>query len=171
MRLSNTAPYRDTHALTKEQFLSLSKTISERCSEQNIIDLHNEFLHNGFHYLCVKDILVGRHIMHTFLYSLNYYQSVGCLTISSFPLCSSIENIYETLSLYGYLNKNYLSDFFIQEWYFDFIWIEATDELLNASWFSLFLQYIKDFKCDAALPIFVLSYCNRPIEYGQIQNL
>lgn len=159
MGYSNATAQRKTPALVKANLLALSKVIHTSFTEEDILALQDEFLTNGFHYFKVNDIQMGRRVLNTFLHSLRtYYQDVGCLTLSEVPLSDAVTNIYEILEWYGYLRKPYLESFFLDQWYFDFLWIEATEELLVSSWFCSFSQLLEDFTVNQEIPIFILSY-------------
>jgi len=159
MGYSNSTAHRKTPGLVKADLLAISKVISNPFTEQDILDLQDEFLTHGFHYLMVDNVQVGRRIIQTFLHSLkNYYQEIGCLSVSEILLPDGITDIYEILEWYGYLRKPYLESFFLDQWYFDFLWIEATEELLLSSWFCQFSQLLEDFMLNEEIPIFIISY-------------
>lgn len=160
MGYSNATAHRKTPALVKANLLALSKVINSPFTEKDILDLQEEFLSNGFHYLKVHDVQDGRRVINTFLYSLkSYYQDVGCLSLANICLPDSITDIYEMLEWYGYLKHNCLESFFIDQWYSDFLWIEATEELLLTPWFCTFSQLLEDFAVHKEIPIFIISYC------------
>lgn len=159
MRYSNATAHRKTPALVKADLLALSKVVNSPFTEKDILDLQDDFLSNGFHYLKVNDIKTGRRVIHTFLHSLkSYYHDIGCLSVADVYLPDAITDIYEILEWYGYLKENYLENFFIDQWYFDFLWIEATEELLLTSWFCTFSQLVEDFSFNKEIPIFIISY-------------
>ena len=67
----------------------------------------------------------------------------------------------EVLSEGGYLDpmSQYdLDEFFIEEFYFDFMWIEATHNLLTSTWFQDFENKIEDFKINQHIPMVMISY-------------
>jgi hypothetical protein len=159
MGYSNATAHRKTPALIKADLLALSKVIRSPFTEKDILDLQDEFLSNGFHYLKVKSIQDGRRIINTFLYSLKgYYHDIGCLSLADVCLPDNISDIYELLEWYGYLKYDCLENFFIDQWYCDFLWIEATEELLLSPWFCTFSQMLEDFSLNKEIPIFIISY-------------
>ncbi|MGE0206673.1 MAG: hypothetical protein AB7R69_02375 [Candidatus Babeliales bacterium] len=159
MRYSNTTAHRKTPALVKANLLALSRIIPHTFTEQDIIALHDDFLTHGFHYLKVPDVRTGRRMMETFLYSLkNYYLDVACLSMEELPLPAAVADIYETLEWYGYIRHACLESFFLEQWYFDFIWIEATENLLRSPWFCNFSQLLEEFLINDEIPIFIISY-------------
>lgn len=159
MGYSNTTAHRKTPALVKANLLALSKVIKSPFSEQDILDLQDEFLSYGFHYIKVDTVQDGRRVVNTFLHSLkSYYQALGCLSMAEHYLPDSVTDIYELLEWYGYLKYNSLESFFVDQWYFDFLWIEATEELLTSAWFCTFSQLLEDFSINRKIPIFIISY-------------
>ncbi len=134
--------------------------IEEPLSESDILYLQDAFLTNGFHHIQVKNIAAGRSIIRTFLGSLATYHDIACLTATN-----SIENgvfdIGTALHAGGYvdpLGERELEEFFIEEFYFDFMWIEASRELLASSWFVDFERKLEDFKVTCHIPMIVISY-------------
>ena len=143
---------------SREALLSISRKIADPFSEQDILELQDEFLTNGFHYLTVSNIQTGRKIISTFLSSLNYYQEVGCLTVADQALMQNVSNIYELLENSDYLQNMNFEEFFLENWYYDFVWIEAIEQLWYLSWFKKLYLQLADGTLEDSLPIFILSY-------------
>lgn len=130
-------------------------------SEVQILELQDKFLSEGIHHIKVADIAAGRNLVHTFLDSLTVYHEVACLTVSNAPLESYITNIYHELLLQGYIDQyeaRNLEEFFIEQFYFDCLWIECTAELMEQSWFADFQINLLNFKLDRQMPIIMISY-------------
>jgi hypothetical protein len=128
-------------------------------SEQTILDLNEQLLTNGFHYLTVRNVSAGRTLFYTFLNSLNYYSEIACLTLSDQPLTGKVIDLYESLQQYGYLLElPYLEDLLQEKWQFDFLWIEVTQELLNTGWFYNFLDSLIEVHLQKAIPIFIVTF-------------
>ena len=123
-------------------------------SEQDILDLNDAFLTNGIHDITVPSIHAGRGLISTFLSSLNYYSNVACLTAHDVPHDPTIFDIYSEVA------GSSLEEFFVENFYFDFMWIEALPELTSTVWFTDFEQRLLSFNIDHILPIIVLSYGN-----------
>jgi hypothetical protein len=149
--------HRKTPERVKADLLSLSKLVHDPISEQEILDLQDQFLSPGLHYLVVQDIQMGRKIIKTFLQSINYYHDVACLTLENDALPTGVSDLHDLLDDYGFLEKSQLYMFFLDYWYYDFLWIEATDSLLHKPWFGTFSQLLDDFSLKQ-LPVFTVSY-------------
>jgi len=142
--------------------LSLLDSIKEPFSEQQILLLQEKFLTNGFQYIKVKNIMAGRNIIQLFLDSLGVYHDIAAITLSNMRLPNYITHVYRELANEGFLDpfgQQYLDDYFIDNFYFDFVWIEATQELFNSShWFNDFQDKLMSFKINEHIPIIVVSY-------------
>ena len=137
-----------------------SKHVREPLSEHDILDLQDKFLNNGFHYIAVSSVSFGRLLISRFLRSLNCYHENAILTISNPIGNNTIIDLYYELLQGGYLSGNKdLDDFFIDQFYYDFIWIEACHELVDQKWFSEFFSKLLSFKIDRHIPVLVISYC------------
>lgn len=148
-------------ALNLEKSIKKAKRMPESLSEADILYLEDRFLTNGFHYITVHDIIAGRSLMYRFLHSLNYYSDHAVLSIADLPLDSSITDIYYELLYGGYIDHSSYSDldeFFINQFYYDFIWIEASKQLMNQQWFSEFFEKMINFKLNEHMPVLIVSY-------------
>ncbi len=135
-------------------------TIQDPLSECEILDLQDRFLSNGFQHIKVKNMHTGRRLVHQFLTSLSVYHDVACVTLSDIQLESNVTNVHYELLVGGYLDPfqlRYLEEFFIEDFYFDFMWIEATRTLLTSFWFKYFEKKVLDFKLEQHLPMIVIS--------------
>ena len=127
-------------------------------SEQDILCLQDKFLESGIHHIKVKNVATGRELVETFLSSLNnYYENVACLTAKAptqnLPVC----DVYRELKERG-TSRKAIEDFFIDNFYFDFLWIEASRDLVSKSWFPAFEQMLNTFKIDRTVPVVVITY-------------
>lgn len=148
-------------AIAPIESLSLLESIKEPFTEKEILVLQEKFLSNGFQYIKVRDHKSGRTIVQRFLDSLAIYHDVACVSLSNNPLPNYITDIYYELANDGYLDpfgQHYLDDYFIEHFYFDFIWIEATQKLFNSIWFQDFEDKILSFKVDEHIPLIIISY-------------
>jgi hypothetical protein len=151
------------HHTSSRQFLNHIHEIegvSQPLSEQTILELQEKFLSNGFQYIKVKSIPEGRALIDTFLKTLTMYHDVACLTKSQIPLQSATD-IYSLLEGGGYLSpfeQHYLEEFFIEHFYFDFMWIEATLEVLTSSWFESVKKILINSAIDQHIPILICVY-------------
>jgi len=135
--------------------------VCEPFSDSDILNLQDAFLTNGIHYIKTDNIFAGRALITLFLNSLNCHNNVATLSLSSEPLQNGITDLYAELILGGHLNQNLsheLEDFFLEKFYYDFMWIEATEKLLDSFWTEEFFKKITDFKLDQLIPILIVSY-------------
>ncbi len=135
--------------------------IQEPFSESQIIALQEKFLENGFQYIKVRSVTKGRTIIESFLQSLGLYQDIVILSTTPILPKTMVTDLYYELSNSGYLNSfepYYLEEFFIEHFYYDFMWIEATRDILNEPWFDDFKKKIIDMGLDQHIPIMVVLY-------------
>lgn len=130
-------------------------------TESEILDLQDKFITEGIHHIKVADLVAGRNLVATFLDSLTAHRDIACLTVSQKALESYITNIYHELLLHGYIDRfmaQNLEEFFIEQFYFDFLWIECTSKLLAQSWFADFQINLLNFRLERQMPILIVSY-------------
>jgi hypothetical protein len=109
----------------------------------------------------VRDVKIGRSIINMFLQSLNYYHDIACLTVVDEPFEQHVFDLWREMTLRFCLEPSSqydIEDFLIEYFYCDFMWVEATRELVEAPWFPTVEQIIVSFKLDKHIPIFILSY-------------
>jgi hypothetical protein len=134
---------------------SILKKIDRDFCEQDIIDFHALFLKNGLHTITTRNIKSCRLLMYTCLETLNCYQNIGCLTLSTLPLKESIYDITPSID-----TKN-LQEFFIEQCDFDFMWIELTPQLEHTSWFVQFKALLNEFTIIRHIPVVISQIQNR----------
>jgi len=139
-----------------------SKQIQDPLSEHDIFDLQDKFLTPGFHYVKASDIKFGRTIINKFLSLLYCYNEIAVLTAADLPLANHITDIHYTLLKEGYLSSSFfeLEDFFIEQFYYDFMWIEVSQELIQTKWFSDFFEKMIHFTLIQNIPVLIFSYLN-----------
>lgn len=133
--------------------------IQDSLTETDILDLQEKFLSNGFKHIRVKSMKEGRALVHRFLSSLSIYHNVAYVAMENVTLQTNYTNVYYELMRSPYLNSfkpSFSDEFFIEEFYFDFMWIEATEELLRSSWYKYLKKKLLDFKLDQNIPMMVL---------------
>lgn len=136
-----------------------SKHIREPLSEFDILDLQDKFLNNGFHYIAVNNINFGRSLIDRFVHSLHCYHDNAILTISSPITGSCVIDLYYELLQGGYTSGGRdIEEFFIDQFYYDFLCIEACHELVDQRWFIHFFSQLLHFKLNKHIPILVISY-------------
>lgn len=130
-------------------------------TESEILDLQDKFLSEGIHHIKVADLAFGRNLVDTFLDSLTAHRKIACLTVSSKPFGSYITNIYYDLLLHGYIDRfeaKNLEEFFIDQFYFDFLWIECSPKLIEQPWFADFQMNLLNLRLERQMPILMISY-------------
>jgi len=129
-------------------------------SHEQIIALQDLLLTPGFHCLKVANVASGRMIIDIFLMSLNYFHTIGCLTLHQSPLPGNIHNMYIQLLEEGYLNEggDGIERFLIEAFYCDFIFIEMEEAIMSKKWLPLFQQKIIDLGLDKTVPVIYLFY-------------
>ena len=130
-------------------------------TNNDILLLQEKFLSNGFQYIKVKNLNSGRLIINRFITSLRIYCDMAVVTNEELEPKKNIYNIYNELLIGGYLNPfelGFMEEFFVEEFYFDFLWIEANEKLLKSSWYQHFEKKLIAFKCDQNIPIITLFF-------------
>lgn len=129
------------------------------CSEQDYIELFEEFLVPGIHVLKVKNITVGRNLVDVFSKTLKNFHEVGCLTVASDALPDYVTDIHQEILLNGDIqDAENLENYFLDMFSYDFLWIEATKELQKSSLFADLNTIVSEFHIDQQIPIVVLTY-------------
>jgi len=158
---------RDSYGLNKVLPIELTQSLysfevlQEPFSEQSILELQEKFLTNGFHYIKVPNQRFGRILIERFLATMHTHHDKACITLDINPLGDQVANIYHVLTNMGYLDPfdlHDMRDFFIEHFYFDFMWIEATKKLLVSSWFCEFEKLLLDFHMEKHIPMIVVLY-------------
>ena len=133
-----------------------------RFSEQEILDLQDLFLTYGNHYLKVPTHGQGRNIISLFLESFQYqyFSRVACLTVSPVPLPDAVVSVRDELALSGALafNHHSLDEFLLNTFYYDFVWVECSQELMQSSWFYYFEKKLIDYNIAQSMPILFVTY-------------
>lgn len=123
-------------------------------SENEVLYLQNIFLTPGVHQIKVESIVGGRNMIDKFLTSLHYHQKAACLSLCDTPLPMHVTDMVHILLMDDYLvDADSLTLFFLNNFYFDFLWIEETQALLDSLWYEQFKQHLSDFKFDQTIPI------------------
>ena len=134
----------------------LSKKIVTPCSETEILYLQNIFTTPGFHALTVSSVAVGRELITQQLGALQWHQDIGYLTADQIAICAGAQNLGSLID--QPIDQESLETFFIQRFYCDFLWIEATDSLLAMSWIYAFEKQLLNYHVDKMIPIVILTY-------------
>ncbi len=152
------------HQATPRQFINHIHEIDTICqplSDQAILEIQEKFLSNGFQYLKVKNIKEGRLLIKSFLNSMSIHHDIACLTLQEGSLPLNVTNIYPVLNGGGYLSSFEscnIEEYFIEHFYFDFMWVEATNKLLLSGWFERVKNLVINSAIDHHIPILVCVY-------------
>lgn len=135
------------------------KHVHQSISEYDILELQELFLTYGLHSIKIPTMPFGRDLVVRFLDSLQCYSNVACLSLSTRPLRPGIVNLYDELALYGALAHSHttLESFLLENFYYDFLWIEMSQELDESPWYWYLEQKLLDFNLIKTLPIVLLS--------------
>ncbi len=139
--------------LSENRSLLFSKNKSIAISDTQILELQDLFLCNGIHAMHVSQVDEGRCIIYNFLEALRCFNLIGCFTPDE-NLQDHVFNIYTHFKknkLFDDQNRNRLEQFLLEDFDFDFIWIEQCDQESKS-----FLKKIQELKIDSRLPIILL---------------
>ena len=135
---------------------SISKNIKTPFNEHDILYLQNAFTTPGVHAIKVKDVKIGRQLVTQLLNSLKWYQDVAYLASSESVPYKGATNIFAHIT--QPITTESVAQFFIEDFYYDFLWIEATPQLVKESWISSFEQQLVSYHIDHMIPIIIISY-------------
>lgn len=133
-------------------------------SDEEIINLQDSFLMPGFSLIQVPDLRTGRNILNLFLDSLKCYNDMAF--ISTYPdNCAGFKLPVNMINLYNeFINNNIinnidkLEEYLLGSFYYDFLAVELTQELLGQAWFCKFEQLLIDYNFAENTPIVLFSY-------------
>src|SRR3989338_7318967 len=112
-----------------------AKIFKKPFSENDVLYLQDIFLTPGVHQIYVSSVSKGRTVITDVLASLRYYQNAACLSLAELQITNGVYDIVQTLVADDYLvNSDSLTLFFLDSFYFDFLWIEESQALLGSIW-------------------------------------
>lgn len=132
------------------------RILSSACTESDILYLQNIFTTPGVHMVTVPNILAGRKIIMEQLEALQWHQEIGFLTADQSACCVPAQNILSMLE--QPIDQEGVETFFIERFYFDFLWIETTSGLVNMPWIYSFEKQLINYHLDSMIPIIILTY-------------
>ena len=133
-----------------------SRRISTPCTEADILYLQTIFTNPGIHTLTISNIQAGRRMIMEQLEALQWYQEIGFLTADQSAQCLPAQNIVTKLN--QPIDQEGVETFFIDRFYYDFLWIEATEGLVNMPWVLLFERQLYNYHLNTMIPIIILTY-------------
>jgi hypothetical protein len=84
---------------------------------------------------------------------MNYHRTVACLSLQGNP--KGAFAIHDLIRQYPHIS---ISELVCSYLYCDFMWIEVTQELLQAAWYPQFTQSLQEVKLDKLIPIIMVSF-------------
>lgn len=148
MRNMNVAAYETVTSLVRIKKLTLT--------EHDILALSDTFLTRGFHDIHVSNFSFGRALLKQFLALLNCYGTIACLAVNYHRSGQddTIDNLHEHLQKITLTShEQALNDFLLNEFHYDFLWIEWSSELLHQPWCMRFKRKLIEFDLAHELPI------------------
>lgn len=125
-------------------------------SEYDIIELHNTFLTVGLQSITVPSASAGRSLIYMILNSLSCYHACAALTTYN-ELQGSIYDIYQGINpdlACATIDELMMNNFD----HADFVWIEATENMLSQHWFSYFEQQLIACHITKSIPVVIVTY-------------
>ena len=135
----------------------------QQLTERDILELQDLFLTNGMHRVVSYDLFTGRTLVDIFLQAMApHYHEKACMTAHSCTLDPSVLDLYTMLQLFvGGAQEDpteHLEEFFTEQLYADFMWIEETASLRKQLWYPVFLETLTTLQLDHHIPIIIFSY-------------
>lgn len=153
----NTIVLDGSQALKKvSESQELSRIVMFPFSEKDIIYLQNMFTVPGVNVITVESVKKGRALISQLLTSLNWYQDSAYLASSNAVPCHNATNIITKID--QPLTAKTIAQFFINDFYYDFLWIEATPDLLSEQWLADIEIQLTNFHIDYMIPVIVVLY-------------
>jgi len=132
------------------------KKVNKKLTETDILSLQDAFLTTGFHSIEFTDQAAGRNLIKNFLHSLPTYRSIACLTLDNgLDLPNTVFDLYASLYNDG-LSEQAIEEFFINDFYYDFMWIEISATLLSEPWYKHFCKIMAQY--EKQMPIVKVFY-------------
>ena len=103
----------------------------------------------------IENVKEGRALVSQLLDSLKWYQDVACLSLQN-TATDQVTDILERIE--QPITHERIVQFFMDDFYYDFLWIEATDELLQKPWLVTIRGQLNQYNIDHMIPIIVISY-------------
>lgn len=135
---------------------------SLKISESEILHLQDLFLTPGFHELKFVNLKTARLQLYTILEALQFYHRPAALSTASASFKAPLTDLYGELLQAGCLTTTgltsscrveALSNFCLQQFHYDFLWIEDPAHLATYSWYQPFCDLLADYRFDQLLPI------------------
>lgn len=135
--------------------------LSNVLSQEQLLDLQDNFINCGLHYIKINNYSMYGIILNDFFKSIKCYDRIACLSTRTLNLTFSYENLYQELLSAGLTNKvdnGEIEDFLLTNFYYDFLAIDASYELIQSSWYCNFEKLLLDYKLIDTLPVVMFIY-------------
>ncbi len=142
---------RDCHSLA-----DTNRAFSWPCTETDLLYLNAIFTTKGIHHIRAADELSGRLLIQNVLASLQWYYQIACVAATEEMIIAYADNIITKLS-HPY-SDGMMEQFFLEEFYYDFVWIEMTEDLKQQAWIESFQEHLSFFQIDRIIPIIIIEY-------------
>ncbi len=128
--------------------------LDEFFTENDALYLQNLFLTPGVHQINSANLSQVRILIKRMLTCLQYYQNVAGLSLQEGISAIEAVDLMQLLIAEDHLiNADRLTLFFFDHFYFYFLWIEETPELLLSPWYNQFQRHLHDFGFDRTIPV------------------
>ena len=131
-------------------------------TDQQILALEDIFLSRGINQLTVPTQAVGRELVVSMVASLYGTGRVACLTANGSGLPERVTRIFEDMAVSGCFafSNHDIDTFLLEQFYYDVVWVECSDQLLAMPWFGYFESKLLEFNIAATCPIIFVMYNN-----------
>lgn len=134
----------------------LSRVVKAPFSEIDILYLQSAFTVPGVHAITVDSVEKGRELILQLLRSLDWYQDIAYVSASGRLPCSQATNILTKIE--QPLTYETIAQFFIDEFYYDFLWIEVDENLFSEQWLAAFENQLINFHIGQMIPVIIVLY-------------
>lgn len=124
-------------------------------TDQQILALEDIFLSRGLKQLTVPSQVAGRELVVSMVELFYHTGRVACLTANGSGLPERVTRIFEEMAVSGCLafaNRD-IDSFLLEQFYYDVVWVECSDQLLAMPWFGYFESKLLEFNMSATCPI------------------
>lgn len=141
-----------------------SDLYNQKISENEILYLQDLFLTPGFHKIKFSNLKIARNQLYAILDSLQFYQNAAALSLQTTGFRTDLVDLYSELlqdcciTAPAHLAAENLVNFCLNNFYYDFLWIENPQALEAKQWYQQLLELIANFKLDQLIPICLVEF-------------
>lgn len=126
---------------------------NNKFSEKKIIEMHAVLMTNGLHFIKSCDLKKSISDLTRLIDSLDYFKNVAY--ISNLKACSEMVDL--KLELNNCKDKNLISEFLLDTFYYDLLILEMSEP--NIELCNFVLKSLKSIGLEKSLPILILQKC------------